>query len=153
MPWHQTPKKDVTSCEKLRGAANEHRAADIRMRELTSQEVSVYEHIVYGRERRELKHLSTCRKGKKSIDFPSSGERTGKSPNLWCSHRRGLGFTQAFWIVVELYGKTSETEWEPRRRNDEKAVKIQSTTGHEESGGKTGGPSPKAKYELVTDRV
>ena len=22
MPWHQTPKKDVTSCEKLRGVAN-----------------------------------------------------------------------------------------------------------------------------------
>ena len=23
MPWHQEPMKDVTSCEKLRGAANE----------------------------------------------------------------------------------------------------------------------------------
>ena len=23
MPWHQEPKKDVISCEKLRGAANE----------------------------------------------------------------------------------------------------------------------------------
>ena len=22
MPWHQEPKKDATSCEKLRGAAN-----------------------------------------------------------------------------------------------------------------------------------
>ncbi len=22
MPWHQEPKKDVTSCDKLRGAAN-----------------------------------------------------------------------------------------------------------------------------------
>ncbi len=22
MPWHQAPKKDVTSCDKLRGAAN-----------------------------------------------------------------------------------------------------------------------------------
>ena len=31
MPWHQEPKKDVISCEKLRGAANKHRAADIRM--------------------------------------------------------------------------------------------------------------------------
>ena len=30
---------------------------------------------------------------------------------------------------------------------------IQSTTGHEKPGGKTGGPSPKAKYDLVTDRV
>ena len=31
MPWHQEPKKDVISCEKLRGAANKHRAADVRM--------------------------------------------------------------------------------------------------------------------------
>ena len=28
---------------------------------------------------------------------------------------------------------------------------IQSTTGHEESGGKQGGPPPKAKYYLATD--
>ena len=38
------------------------------------------EHIGIGGERRELKHLSTCRKGKRS-DFLSSGERNGKSPN------------------------------------------------------------------------
>ena len=31
MPWHQEPKKDVISCDKLRGAANKHRAADFRM--------------------------------------------------------------------------------------------------------------------------
>jgi len=24
MPWHWEPKKDVTSCDKLRGAANRH---------------------------------------------------------------------------------------------------------------------------------
>ena len=35
MPWYQEPKKDVTSCEKLRGDANSYRAVDIRMRELT----------------------------------------------------------------------------------------------------------------------
>ena len=41
------PRKDVTSCEKLRGAANELRAADIRMRELTASNVAVSlrEHI------------------------------------------------------------------------------------------------------------
>ena len=31
MTWHQKPKKDVTSCEKLRLGANIHRPADIRM--------------------------------------------------------------------------------------------------------------------------
>ena len=30
---------------------------------------------------------------------------------------------------------------------------IQSTAGHVESGRNKGGPSPKAKYDLVTDRV
>ena len=31
MPRYMAPRKDVTSCEKLRGAANKHRSADIRM--------------------------------------------------------------------------------------------------------------------------
>ena len=31
MTWHQEPKKDVISCEKLRLGANIHRPADIRM--------------------------------------------------------------------------------------------------------------------------
>ncbi len=35
------PKKDVTSCEKLRGIANKYRSADIRMRELTMSNVIV----------------------------------------------------------------------------------------------------------------
>ena len=30
---------------------------------------------------------------------------------------------------------------------------IRSTTGHEESGGKQGGPPSKAKHDLVTDSV
>jgi len=33
MPRHQEPKKDVISCEKLRGGANSHRSGDIRMGE------------------------------------------------------------------------------------------------------------------------
>ena len=41
MTWHQEPKKDVTSCEKLRGIANKYRSADIRMRELTMSNVMV----------------------------------------------------------------------------------------------------------------
>ena len=28
MPWHQEPKKDEPSCDKLRGAANKPRSAD-----------------------------------------------------------------------------------------------------------------------------
>ena len=49
MPWHQAPKKDVTSCDKLRWAANKLWPVDLRMRKLTSgnAEVSVYEYIVH----------------------------------------------------------------------------------------------------------
>ena len=36
MPRYMAPKKDVTSCEKLRGGANILRSADIRMRELSA---------------------------------------------------------------------------------------------------------------------
>ena len=36
MPRYMAPRKDVTSCEKLRGAANEPRSADVRMRELSA---------------------------------------------------------------------------------------------------------------------
>ena len=76
------PKKDVTSCEKLRGAANEPRSADIRMRELSASNVALTytEHIGVRGEPGELKHLSTWRKRKK-IDSESSGERNRKSPN------------------------------------------------------------------------
>ena len=48
------------------------------MRELTC----IHKYIVYTGEPGELKHLSTRRKRKKTIDFLSSGERKGKSPNL-----------------------------------------------------------------------
>ena len=60
------PKKDVTSCEKLRGVANEHRSADVRMRKLSTSNVvlSYDESIVIRGEPRELNHLITWRKRK-----------------------------------------------------------------------------------------
>ena len=42
---------------------------------------SISKSIGYGGEPGELKHLSSRRKRKKEIDFQSSGERNGKSPN------------------------------------------------------------------------
>ena len=42
------------------------------------------------RERGELKHLSTRRRRKKTIDCRSSGERTGKSPNRRCRGSVGV---------------------------------------------------------------
>ena len=60
------PKKDAISCEKLRGAASELRAVDVRMRERTASNVvvSCNEYIVARGELGELKHLSTRRKRK-----------------------------------------------------------------------------------------
>ena len=60
------PKKDVTSCEKLRGGANIRRSADIRMRELSVPRgtLSYTECIGIRGEPGELKHLSTRRKRK-----------------------------------------------------------------------------------------
>ena len=40
----------------------------------------------------------------------------------------------------------------PVGEGDGRLSGIRSTTGHEESCGKAGGPPPKAKYFLVTDR-
>jgi hypothetical protein len=49
------------------------------------------ESIECGGERGELKHLSTLGKGKK-IDFLSSGERKGKSPNRICVKPVGVAY-------------------------------------------------------------
>ena len=107
MPWYMAPKKDVTSCDKLRGAANELRSADFRMRKLTSSNVLVFtdESIVLRREPRELKHLSTWRKRKK-IDSESSGERNRKSPNRIQQYVRGSGPQMALKSEAELFWKS-----------------------------------------------
>ena len=49
------------------------------------------EYIGMGGERGEVKHLSTPRKRNQDRDSPSSGERTGKSPNRRKQFRRGCG--------------------------------------------------------------
>ena len=41
MPWYMAPKKDVTSCEKLRGGANILWSVDIRMRELNANNLAL----------------------------------------------------------------------------------------------------------------
>ena len=76
MPWLWEAKKDVISCEKLRGAANRH-IFDPRMSEWGTH-AGIEDNTRKGEQTRELKHLSTRRKRKQS-DF-SSGERTGAKP-------------------------------------------------------------------------
>ena len=57
MPWLSEAKKDVTSCEKLWGGANDFRSADIRMGQPNRKG---YPDI--GGEPTELKHLSRWRR-------------------------------------------------------------------------------------------
>ena len=64
MPWHQEPKKDVTSCDKPRGGANIHGSGDFRMGKPPGailQERALNKIGVRG-EPSELKHLSRTRK-------------------------------------------------------------------------------------------
>ena len=70
-------------CDKPRGAAVKRRSVDFRMGQPTGRKgpVSLAEYIGQGSERGELKHLSTHRRRKKTLDSPSSGERNGKSLN------------------------------------------------------------------------
>ena len=64
MPWHQRPKKDAVSCEKLRGVASTHRSADIRMEQSGwfNNQSSYGKYIAVRGEPPELKHLSRARK-------------------------------------------------------------------------------------------
>ena len=61
MPRLSEAKKDVTSCEKLRGGANGRRSGGVRMGKPDAWKMR--HHVRWG-ERGELKHLSTRRKRK-----------------------------------------------------------------------------------------
>ena len=102
MPRLRKAKKDVASCEKLGGAASAHRSQDIRMGQPGGSDPAT------GARRRgergELKHLSTRRRREQNVYSPSSGERTGRSPN-----RRRPGVAG---VVGPRYGK-KDREWKP----------------------------------------
>ena len=59
MPRHRSARKDVASCEKLRGVASERRSGDIRMGQPGRGHTLS---PLIGSQPRELKHLSTSRK-------------------------------------------------------------------------------------------
>ena len=109
MPRHEEAKKDVVSCEKLRRGAHNLRPVDIRMGQPGSGNVESFRKEG---EPREVKHLSTWRKRKRS-DFLSSGERSGKSLNLsvrdslqalytWCSGDYMLKCC-SIWVKSKIY--------------------------------------------------
>ena len=59
MPWHREPKKDVTNCDKLRGAVSGLWSADFRMEQSGKRKVlsSYTEYIGIWGEPPELKHV------------------------------------------------------------------------------------------------
>ena len=71
MPWHQEPKKDVTSCDKLRGAANRPRSVDFRMGQpsWSNVQLSVTESIG-NRGETQGSETSQYLKEKKSTEIP-----------------------------------------------------------------------------------
>lgn len=76
--------KEAEDCHKSRGAVNLALIREFPNGEtlLGKPKKSLSEFIGQGGERRELKHLSSARKRKRS-DSLSSGERKGKSLNLY----------------------------------------------------------------------
>ena len=84
MPWYQKAMKEAEDCHKLRGVVNQaliRRFPNGETR-LGKTKTLVPEYIGCKSERHELKHLSSVRKRKQS-DSLSSGERNGKSLNLY----------------------------------------------------------------------
>ena len=84
MPWYQEAMKEAEGCHKLRGAANQALIRRFPNGETHHGKpmVLLSEHIGQKSDRRELKHLSSVRK-RKQTDSLSSGERKGKSLNLY----------------------------------------------------------------------
>ena len=83
MPWYMAPKKDVTSCEKLRRGANILRPVDIRMRELSASNIALLriEQYRYVRGTRGTETSKYPEEKKANSDSESSGERNWNSPN------------------------------------------------------------------------
>jgi hypothetical protein len=83
MPWYQEAMKEAEDCHKLRGAVNQALIRRFPNGETQpgKARLSLSEYIGQRSERRELNHLSSVRKRKRS-DSLCSGERKGKSLNL-----------------------------------------------------------------------
>lgn len=106
MPRRQEAKKDVVSCDKLRGAAHEH-----YIRRFPNGTTRCVEDAALEREPTRRTETSKYPEEKKiTNDSPSSGERTGKSPNLGGVPLRGCRTAFRKHCQTEPSGK-----WDRRR--------------------------------------
>ena len=150
MPWLSEAKKDVISCEKLRGGANNHWSVDIRM----GQPVELKTQHSFNKKANVGNwNISLPIGGENNNDFASSGERTRKSPNLCCLGDIGvvgLRYKMMNWIRIVMENWAAQGE-SPVWVRFIIFSGILSSAGHEKSCVKQRGPSRKAKYSRETD--
>ena len=149
MPWLSEAMKDVVSCEKLRGVANELWSVDFRMGKPSALKMQSSTWVE--REPGELKHLSNRRKRKQFSDSVSSGERKRNSPNLDTLVSGGCRTTDEHFIEAESFGKLNQRGWQSRKRKMKWNSGILSRAGSETPCLNLPAPSGKAKYSRETD--
>ena len=143
MPRRQEAKKDVVSCDKLRGAAHERYI--LRFPNGTTRYV---EDIALEREPTRRTETSKYPEEKKiTNDSPSSGERTGTSPNRCCVQHRGCRTVFRKTYQAERFGKNGNIRWKPCMRKLCWTYSILSSAGPEKSCVNLPVPSGKAKYD------
>ncbi len=150
MPRVWEAMKDVVSCEKLGGTAHEYWSLDIRMGQpgmLKTYHSSIY----VGKPTRRTETSKYPEEKKITNDSPSSGERTGKSPNLTGVPVGGCRTTFRNHHQAEHFGKSGHRAWELRKRKLMRTRSILSRAGPEESCLNLPAPSGKAKYSSDTD--
>jgi hypothetical protein len=104
MPGRQEAKKDVVSCDKLRGAAHER-----YIRRFPNGTTRYVEDIALEREPTRRTETSKYPEEKKiTNDSPSSGERTGTSPNQSCVQLWGCRTVFRTHYQIESSGKGSQ---------------------------------------------
>jgi hypothetical protein len=157
--------KDAVGGERAGEVPNNLRSGRLRMGEPPAGHAAgpTTESIGGGRAPWELKHLSTRWKRNQIRDSPSSGERTGKSPNRAgviargrCSRgvvgryragpRSGREVSNPCCSRTALERQAIQGDSPVGNTARTSSVAFLSTTGHEEPRGKPGGPPPKAKY-------
>ena len=169
MPWHREPMKDAASCDNPRRGAHILRPGGSPNGRTHPQRCGYPrpEHIGPGRTTRELKHLSTRRRGNQSRDSPSSGERKGTDgqtveraypagvPPTGLKGRASGGCRPRAQVRLG-----SGTAWEGRPQrvtapyaNPDRtsATRSLSRAGHVKPGPNLGGPPSKPEYYPVTD--
>ena len=111
MPWLWEAKKDVVSCDKHRGFANENWSGDFRMGK--PSELKTHYPSVDGGELRELKHLSTSRKRKQNVIPRVVASESGRAQTCGVSASAGvvgLRYMRSNWIGSCLESQTIEGE-------------------------------------------